>query len=466
MEIILDSHMRVHKDYIENDWINPLIDTVSVVNEEKVVAMKEKIRGATHMPDKIPLGGFDGDYFVAPRGFYNEFKEKLEKFGVELTTKDLMVYNEEYGRGYPITQLREDQLESYDAIVEGQQGIANMSTGFGKTVVALYTAHVLGQKTLVLVNKISLATQWIERCREHIGEEMGLIGDGKWEDSGQFTVATLQTLHSRKDELDESDWWSRFGFVAHDESHHISGDTYYDVVNKFPAAFRIGFSATLGKSKEKARVAEITFGPVIYQNLEIKDKPQLVKVETEFRFDFEGTKFVNGRRVQNNYSKLLKSLVEDDERNRLVAKKVASDPKAAHLVVSRRLAHLENIKRLAIEYGFPADRCFMLTGKETLEERENVSQEAAHGGVAIFSTIADEGLDIPRLDRIHLPFPTKDAEAVKQQVGRGLRRHPDKTECIVYDYVDNKCSVLNNQFRKRTHGYYNPNGIYSGKALN
>jgi len=459
MKIIIDTHLRIDESEIKEEWKKGLVDFCSVPNEAKQVAIREHIRGAKHMPDKIKLGGFEDGYFVAPRGLCTEILERLKKVGVEVEVEDNRVSNQ-LEEIIPKVTLREDQSRAVNySILPHEQGIANMSTGFGKTVVGLCAAAKSKEKTIILVNKISLATQWIDRCKEHIGVEMGLIGDNEWDHNKQFTVATLQSLYSKRKELDDDDWWSQFGFVIHDESHHISGETYYDIVNRFPARFRIGLSATLGKSPAKSKISKMTFGPVIYESLQLKFKPIVNKVHTDFEFQFEGTSFINGKRVQNNYSKLLKALIQDEERNRLVAKNVASDPKAAHLVVSRRLAHLGDIKDLTIEYGFPADRCFMLTGKETLEERENVAQEAAHGAIAIFSTIADEGLDIPRLDRIHLPFPSKDPEAIKQQVGRGLRQHPNKTDCIVYDYVDSKCSVLKNQFRKRLTGYYVKNKI-------
>ena len=82
---------------------------------------------------------------------------------------------------------------------------------------------------------------------------------------------------------------------------------------------------------------------------------------------------------------------------------------------------------------------------------------ADSGSIAIFSTVADEGLDIPRLDRIHLVFPSKNHETTRQQVGRGLRNHPDKDKTIIYDYVDLNIPVTTNQWRNRMTKYYKPN---------
>lgn len=463
MNIVVDNYIRIPVSQIDESWIDPLLELVSILNEDKVTAMKEKIYGAKNMPDRIYLGGVVNDEIMLPRGFLPELERRLTEFGVDYNIKlydsykTRTLYEEDAVNVIP----REDQLEAIEAIRDNNySGIANMSTGFGKTVVGLICALESGRKTLILVDKISLATQWQDRYDEHFDMvmPMGLLGDGEW-DEQDITVATLQTIHSRKDQLDD-DWWDQWGLVIHDESHHVVSDTYHYILNNFSGA-RLGLSATVGKSPVKQEKAKLTFGPIIYENLEIKDKPKLFKIDTKFEYDYENTHIdeKTNKRVQNNYQDLIATLIVDSHRNNLIGSYIASDVEAAHLIVSRRLAHLEAIQYSAISNGFPSQDCFMLTGKETLEERENIILRAAQGHIAIFSTVADEGLDIPRLDRIHLPFPTKDAEAIKQQVGRGLRKHPDKTECFVYDYVDVNCPVLKNQWRKRLNGYYRKNEI-------
>jgi superfamily II DNA or RNA helicase len=74
----------------------------------------------------------------------------------------------------------------------------------------------------------------------------------------------------------------------------------------------------------------------------------------------------------------------------------------------------------------------------------------------IFSTIADEALDIPRLDRGYLAFPSKNVETVKQQIGRFTRTHDEKDSAIIYDFKDPLVGVLKTQFNGRLRGLYQP----------
>jgi superfamily II DNA or RNA helicase len=77
---------------------------------------------------------------------------------------------------------------------------------------------------------------------------------------------------------------------------------------------------------------------------------------------------------------------------------------------------------------------------------------------AMLSTLADEALDIPRLDRIHLVFPQRNPGLVTQQVGRVERKHPDKTDAYIFDYVDSNVGALEAQWKVRRTEVYMPRG--------
>ena len=57
----------------------------------------------------------------------------------------------------------------------------------------------------------------------------------------------------------------------------------------------------------------------------------------------------------------------------------------------------------------------------------------------LFATqsLAEEGLDIPRLERAFLTTPYRDPVVVQQSIGRIMRPCENKATPIVYDFVDN-----------------------------
>jgi superfamily II DNA or RNA helicase len=72
----------------------------------------------------------------------------------------------------------------------------------------------------------------------------------------------------------------------------------------------------------------------------------------------------------------------------------------------------------------------------------------------LFATysLAKEGLDIPRLDRLYLTTPQKDYAIVTQSIGRIARTCEGKEDPIAYDYVDPMTNTVK-AFKKRCTTY-------------
>ena len=101
----------------------------------------------------------------------------------------------------------------------------------------------------------------------------------------------------------------------------------------------------------------------------------------------------------------------------------------------------------------------MIDGKMTTKalkaKREQAIEDMRTGAKRyLFATysLAKEGLDIPRLDRLYLTTPQKDYAVIVQSVGRVARVFEGKQQPIVYDYVDNIKSLLKS-YKKRCTSY-------------
>lgn len=96
-----------------------------------------------------------------------------------------------------------------------------------------------------------------------------------------------------------------------------------------------------------------------------------------------------------------------------------------------------------------------MTSKKLKAEREQAIEDMRTGDKRyLFATysLAKEGLDIPRLDRLFLVTPQKDYAVIVQSVGRVARVFEGKEQPIVYDYVDYIRS-LQKSFKKRCTHY-------------
>lgn len=78
-----------------------------------------------------------------------------------------------------------------------------------------------------------------------------------------------------------------------------------------------------------------------------------------------------------------------------------------------------------------------LSGESVDSERQAALRDLAAGRIrVIFSVdLFNEGVDIPAVDTILMLRPTESPTLFLQQLGRGLRKGPDKSACTVLDFV-------------------------------
>ena len=108
-----------------------------------------------------------------------------------------------------------------------------------------------------------------------------------------------------------------------------------------------------------------------------------------------------------------------------------------------------------------------MTPKKGKAEREKAIEDMRSGKKKdLFATysLAKEGLDIPRLERLFLTTPQKDYAVVTQSIGRIARVFEGKAEPIAYDFVDN-ISYLVKSYKKRC-TTYRKNGCYFVQEVN
>jgi superfamily II DNA or RNA helicase len=339
------------------------------------------------------------------------------------------------------------QLEAVKTMFEHEQGLIIRPPGTGKTQIALAFAALAKTRTLVLVHTEDILQQWVEAAKLVLPDaDIGIIR-GKEFHVGHITIATVQTLSRKYLGSENRDFWKQFGCVIADEGHHVSAPSWEAVLNHCPAKYRFGFTASPTRADGMHPTMQFIIGPIIHR-MKFKStvKVEVDPIKTGFRSMYRGP---------FDWMPLLDRLTEDEDRNRKVAEIVDREIREGNsvLVLSRRIGHLGNIAGLMRE---PSE---ILTGKRTRRDRISILERFRSGELrCLLSTqLADEALDVPRLNRVVLTFPGKHEGRLIQQVGRALRAHPDKKDAKIYDCVD-EVGVLRHQWRQRKHTY-KQNGI-------
>ncbi len=358
------------------------------------------------------------------RGFWSRLRKWLRDKNIRLKVEDnTIIRDADLALGS--IQLRDYQVDATKVALRRSGGVIKMPCGAGKTRTMLDIIATLDQHTLIIVHTKFLLNQWKEYIKDLYNYDVGII-QGQTIDIRPITIAMIQTLHER--ELTPK-FLDRWGCVAVDETHHVPADTFSEIINQFPAAYRFGLSATLKRPDGLTGLIFAGIGKLIY-NISPGELAELgylqiplVKIKPT-TFHYKG-KYVN----------LMKRLIQDRQRNELIISRLIEHPNRYNLILSDRIEHLERLSQI---YSLYSDDYEVIIGKVKAKDRDNIIKRMKGGELhTIFATtLADEGLDIPNLDVIYLAFPTKSDIRIEQRIGRIQRVYPDKPEPIVYDFVD------------------------------
>ena len=230
------------------------------------------------------------------------------------------------------------------------------------------------------------------------------------------------------------------------------------VISNLASPHKYGLSATVHRADGMIKCCYMLLGDVrhIVPDEAVKDRCMQVKVERVDTF----TKIPFGALDTDgtiNYTKLISSLASNNLRNDEILYRIANEPEHYHLILSDRLEQLYDLysnlpEKLKAQASVIDGK---MTSKKGKAEREQAIEDMRAGTKHILFAsykLAKEGLDIPRLDRLHLATPQKDYAVIVQSVGRIARVFEGKGQPICFDYVDN-FKMAENMYRKRKTHY-------------
>ena len=125
-------------------------------------------------------------------------------------------------------------------------------------------------------------------------------------------------------------------------------------------------------------------------------------------------------------------------RNEIILEYLENDVKAGRhpMVLCNRVKHAEYLKDKLESRNYKVG---ILTGKIEDNMRNKYKALALAGKIDVMvcmEQIAGEGLDIPIIDTIHIPYLINNKDKLKQIIGRGCRNYKDKEFCSVKIYDD------------------------------
>lgn len=393
------------------------------LREAATVRVETRERRGRELVDVVELrdlSALRGGDLVLPRGMARDVQEAMP---------DAEWFDETARAPYVfVSRLawRPHQAEIARRLALGVQGLVLAATGAGKTGAAFAIAAKIGQRTLILVPTVALASQWRDEAMRFLGVEAALCTAGKWTDA-PIVIATPETA------LQHTAWLGAFGLLVVDEVQGFATERRAELIAQIPARWRAGLTATL-PSDHRGEILRRLIGSVLYRygvsdgiRSGVLVRPRYVTVETSFSASYDGPE---------DWQPLLDAVVEDDARNQQIVDLVVQRCQGVTtLVLSSRLRHLEILGVLLAAKGL---RVATMSGETSRQDREAILAKARAGelDVLLGSTVADEGIDIPGLGAVVLTMPSRSEGRLMQRIGRAIRNAPGKATPTIYDLVD------------------------------
>ena len=406
-------------------------------------------------PEKLYLFQWDGDTLVLPYGCLNDVLAMDDcHMKVNLPTP----IEVDFGCTIP---LYDYQVEAKEALITAYYGILQAPAGCGKTQIGIAVAADTGRRTLWLTHTRDLLVQSKSRAEQYMSPSLtGTITEGRVQIGKAITFATVQTMCN----LDLNQYRDVWDCIIVDECHRVAGTPtamtqFSKVLNALAARHKYGLSATVHRADGMIAATYALLGGIAYQVPEeaVKDKIMTVSVLPRATHQGLSREFLDtdGTII---YAKLVNFLADRYDRNELIAADLVENQDHYNLILSDRLNHLEYLMN-----HLPRQlrgQAVMIDGKMTTKKakalREQAIEEMRQGRKRyLFATysLAKEGLDIPRLDRLYLTTPQKDYAVITQSSGRIARTFEGKGEPIAYDYVDDGIQYLVRSYKKRCTTY-------------
>lgn len=347
--------------------------------------------------------------------------------------------------------LRPYQRECLESILAGyrrglRRVLVSLPTGTGKTVVFANLPKFLKMKRrmLMIAHRQELLDQAADKFAASVPDlSIGIEQAGRSAASDcRIVLASVPTVgrqgSARLLEMPPDDFY----LIVVDEAHHAVAPSYrrifdhFDLFAEDSKRLLVGFTATPRRGDKHALSS--VFQEVAYA----KTLPEMVRagylcplrgwrVSTCISLGSVATR--HGDFVESE----LASVVDVPERNQLVVdayQELAAGRRAVVFCVN--VAH---VLALAAAFQEAGVRAAPVWGAMSREDRQSVLQAFHQGELQVLTNcnVLTEGFDEPRVDCVVMARPTQSQLLYAQMVGRGTRLHPDKSDLVVIDIVDN-----------------------------
>lgn len=309
------------------------------------------------------------------------------------------------------------------------------ATGLGKTVCF---SHLADQWTsgivLVLAHREELVMQAADKIDRVTGKaprvQMGALGKDAVQilPQDRYVVGSVQTM-SRRNRLSKINP-SDVTLIIVDEAHHyVPGSQYQTVIDYFPRAKVVGFTATPRRHDQRALGQVFESCAYQYEIAQAVEDAWLVPVRQSIvrceNLDFSKVRTTAG---DLNEGDLERILTEEKCLHEVAAPTVEIAKDRSALVFCVSVHHATLMAEILNRYS--SSEAVVLHGETDREERKREIERFKRGDIQYLCNcgLFLEGFDAPQTSLIVMARPTKSLSLYTQIMGRGTRALPGTIE--------------------------------------
>lgn len=323
--------------------------------------------------------------------------------------------------------LRPYQQECFDNILtelsKHKSTCVIAPTGSGKSLIIRYLAEHYWKtnfkQVIIVSHRKKLVTQTHEYFEKSDIDCQILRGNSYPNPHAKVIVSTIQSakMESKIDRVRSIFSNDLFhtsmldvGLIIVDESHQVGTDSYEKLFSMFPRAQIVGFSATQFR---KNQISTNLFDSVAYS----VSMSQLI----EWKYLVPPVLHVVKQKSKN----------VNDIMAQIVGIYQKSEMNTPSVVFMQTIEDCKFALSCFTDKNIKAE---VITSEVNDFTRDRIIDEFESGQCRVLITVdvLSEGVDIPCIGAIFMPYPTKSIVRWMQRIGRGLRLFKDKTHCNIY----------------------------------
>lgn len=442
---------------------------------------------------------FGSDTF--PAGFVHLVRKKLESLGIKVqhVKKSLPA-----PRGPVVSKIDsfgnnpdyDYQPATVEKLLRHGQIIAQVATGGGKSRIARLCYDRIRRTTLFLTTRGVLMYQMKDAFEADSGVSVGVLGDGEWSPKNGMNVGMVQTLVARLKHFDKTaeiqrlrdkngkdaaraakakvpfkpmsidqikaatvkkaklheqrrqqtiSLLQKFEFVILEEAHEVGGDSFYEIMKHCKNAnYRLALTATpFMRSSEADNMRLMACsGPIaiVVTEKTLIDRGILARPYFKYLKTVKPDRLYRTTPWQRAYKF---GIVQAEHRNKQIAAEVirAARMGLTSMILIQHTAHGTELEKLIGKYT----NVEYIHGKHEQRDRKAAIGRLSRGeiNVLIGTTILDVGVDVPAVGLIVLAGGGKAEVALRQRIGRGLRRKKaGPNVAMIVDFADDTNTYL------------------------